>query len=368
MSQSMKKRFRLFKRGWGTYYVEDTTTGKQASLKTSDIKEAERLLHAKCESKHLPSLSAKIARIYWEDADPMAKTRTWQYVIDQLIQTKKGENQKRWKTVAKDKALSIIRHVLVIETQAEHFLDVLKTGTVSTNLYLRRIHNFALDMNWLGRPVIAKRQWPQVRYKERRAITLEEHVRVVNRERNAERRVFYQLLWHLGASQSDLALLNAEDINWDDRLITYRRRKTGQLARLHFGKEVEGLLGLLPTTGPLFPYLATVRSCDRATEFKQRCEGLNIKGVTLHCYRYAWAERARKCGYPERWAQEALGHGSKAVHRAYAKNAMVQIPSMEDYEQSSKSKVIALEFKAAAIPESGAASGHEGTGKSSSSS
>jgi hypothetical protein len=28
-----------------------------------------------------------------------------------------------------------------------------------------------------------------------------------------------------------------------------------------------------------------------------------------------------KCGYPERFAQEALGHDSKAVHRAYAKHA-----------------------------------------------
>ena len=33
----------------------------------------------------------------------------------------------------------------------------------------------------------------------------------------------------------------------------------------------------------------------------------------------AWAERAKTCGYPERFAQAALGHNSKAVHRAYAK-------------------------------------------------
>ena len=77
----------------------------------------------------------------------------------------------------------------------------------------------------------------------------------------------------------------------------------------------------LPQVGPLFPYLRRVRSCDRATEFKQRCAGLEIKGVTLHSYRYSWAERAKKAGYPERFAQQALGHNSKAVHRAYAKNA-----------------------------------------------
>jgi integrase len=72
---------------------------------------------------------------------------------------------------------------------------------------------------------------------------------------------------------------------------------------------------------------------DRATEFKQRCDGLGISGVSMHSYRYAWAERARTVGYPERFAQEALGHNSKAVHRAYAKRALMKIPSLEDYEQ-----------------------------------
>jgi integrase len=55
--------------------------------------------------------------------------------------------------------------------------------------------------------------------------------------------------------------------------------------------------------------------------------------VTLHSYRYAWAERAQTVGYPERFAQEALGHNSKAVHRAYAKRALMKSPSLEDYEQ-----------------------------------
>jgi hypothetical protein len=36
---------------------------------------------------------------------------------------------------------------------------------------------------------------------------------------------------------------------------------------------------------------------------------------------------------PERFAQEALGHNSKAVHRAYAKRALMKIPSLEDYEK-----------------------------------
>jgi hypothetical protein len=37
---------------------------------------------------------------------------------------------------------------------------------------------------------------------------------------------------------------------------------------------------------------------------------------------------------PERFAQQALGHGSKAVARAYAKRAVVKVPSLEDTAQA----------------------------------
>ncbi|MCX6929352.1 MAG: tyrosine-type recombinase/integrase, partial [Verrucomicrobia bacterium] len=158
----------------------------------------------------------------------------------------------------------------------------------------------------------------------------------IGRENNPERKAFYQLAWHLGASQTDLAFLQGDDIDWENRTIGYLRRKTQSVARIHFGKEVEAILRTLPLAGPLFPYLRTVREADRATEFRQRCAALEIKGVTLHSYRYAWAERARTCGYPERFAQEALGHNSKAVHRAYAKRASVRIPSLDDFEKQAQ--------------------------------
>jgi len=98
-----------------------------------------------------------------------------------------------------------------------------------------------------------------------------------------------------------------------------------------------------------------MRPSDRATEFKQRCEGVKIKGVTLHSYRYAWAERALQCGYPERFAQQALGHNSKAVHHAYSKRAEVTVPSLEEWEKqwknnpqaSSAPKIVAVNFQSA---------------------
>ena len=112
---------------------------------------------------------------------------------------------------------------------------------------------------------------------------------------------------------------------------------------IHFGPAIEAVLRSRPAAGALFPKLALVKEKHRAKEFKRRCVGLGITGVSLHSYRYAWAERAKQCGYPERFAQEALGHNSKAVHRAYARKAKVRLPSLESYEeQSAAGRIIQL--------------------------
>ena len=93
----------------------------------------------------------------------------------EIIKTKTGETLHRWETVIKDGAFDLIRDGLILETNADLLLRVLQEGTVSTNVYLRRLHNFALDMGWLPWPALPKRQWPKVRHQPKRAITLEEH-------------------------------------------------------------------------------------------------------------------------------------------------------------------------------------------------
>jgi integrase len=340
MNEIMKTRYRMYCRKDGVYYYFDRETGQRKTLGTADEKTAERLLHAKNEAQHGPLINRQIARAYLSVSEPEIFKRTWQGVMDEIIKLKIGETRHRWETAIKDKALDVIRHRPVLETNADLMLRVLNEGTVSTNVYLRRMHNFALDMAWLPWPVLPKRQWPKVRHKTKRAITFEEHQSIVAKEPNPERRDFYQLAWHLGASQSDIAFLQADNIDWKNKLICYSRKKTGSNARMRMDDEMEEILRSRPACGPLFPYLRTVRSCDRATEFASRCRQLDIKGVTLHSYRYAWAERAKQAGYPERFAQEALGHNSKAVHRAYARNAQVILPSLKSFAKEQRSQNI----------------------------
>ena len=84
-------------------------------------------------------------------------------MVDEIIKLKHGETQERWKTAAADKALVELLKRPLIETRAEHLLRAMELGKVSTNVYLRRIHNFAVDMSWLPAVIIPKRQWPVVR-------------------------------------------------------------------------------------------------------------------------------------------------------------------------------------------------------------
>ena len=337
---NMTTRYRLTSRGsrGGTFYCVDKTTGKRTSLKTTDADQAQQIVDAKNQAERQPVLNLQIAKAYLAGLDNGVATRTWQNAIDALIASKLATNQARWKTEAKDKALAPLLPLVIIETKAEALLKAMEAGKVSTNVYLRRLHNFCVDMNWLPWPLVPKRQWPAVQFKEKRAITLDEHQKIIAAEVNPERKALYQLCWHLGASQGDIALLKGEDVDWKNGTVSFTRKKTGVPVIVHLGSDALNILKDLPSEGVLFPYLSQVRAGDRATEFGQRCRQLGIKGVTLHSYRYAWAERAKVAGYPERFAQEALGHNSKAVHRAYAKKALMKIPSLQEYEERAATK------------------------------
>lgn len=350
----MSERYRILQRGdrGGKYYCVDTVTGSRCSLRTRDRKEAERLVQHKNEALKNPVINRKIGMAYLSAADPKLTTRTWGDVMHDIVQDKTGPNRDRWDTAMKNPALQFLKSKIVVTTLPEDFLMVLRAGTVSTNVYLRRLQNHCLDMGWLPVPVLPRKKFPKIKHKVRRGITPEEHQRIIEAEtaaalrnqgsRNSdhphyyERRDFYELCWYLGGSQSDIASLHAEDIDYQRHGFVYNRKKTGNLGGMRIGPKAWEVILRRPRTGPLFPYLITVREADRSTEFRQRCDGLGLHDISLHCYRYGWAERSAEAGYPERYAQRVLGQNSKAVHRAYAKKARKQLPSLEEYEEATR--------------------------------
>jgi len=269
-------------------------------------------------------------------ADAQIGKRTWQTVMEEIPKLKTGSTRVRWLVAIKSADFNSLRDLPLLETRSEHFLAVLEKGGVATNSFLRRIHRFALDMNWLPWPILPRNRWPALKFKPKRAISREEHERILAGEKNSEWHAFYELLWHLGGAQSDVAKLVASDIDWTAKTISYTRMKTGSVSVVHFGEATAEILRSRPQEGVLFPMIALWKEADRGKAFIRRCKLVGVSGVSLHCYRYAWAERAKQCGYPERFAQEALGHNSKAVHRAYARNATMQLPSLESFEKKSQ--------------------------------
>lgn len=248
----MKNRYRIYIRekfsGGKVWWIQDNQTNKRESLGTKDKAEANRLLDLKNQPHHFTGFHVQMARTHLLVSDPQSSTRTWQNVMDAIVRQKKGSTKTRWERAAKSKALDSIRNLVVANTKADEFLAVLGNEKVSTNVYLRRLHNFAMDMNWLLAPVIAKRAWPKVEYGEKRAITLAEHRQIVEREKNLERKAFYEVCWHVGASQTDIANLKGENIDWNNRTISFDRKKTGQNSKLAFGSSlpVETCFRILP--------------------------------------------------------------------------------------------------------------------------
>jgi hypothetical protein len=169
--QDMPQRYRKFKRTWGTYYAYDNVTGNSVSLKTRVRAEAEQKVNAMNETERQPSISLGLAKVYLNATDPKLATRTWQEVMEHVVEKKTGETRRRWQVAILDKNFDCIRNRPVAETRPEHFDRALADGKVSTNVYLRRIHNHALSMEWLLKSVIPRLQWPRPVFKPKRAIT-----------------------------------------------------------------------------------------------------------------------------------------------------------------------------------------------------
>jgi integrase len=343
----MKNRYWLIRRN-GIYYAQDANTGKKESLGTKHKPQAQRLLAAKNELLQNTALNLQLGKIYLAGHNPKLTTRTWAEVMDKLASHGKDQSKKRCRQEMNSKPFDLIRDKKIVETTSDDLEAVLEAGKAATNNYLHRLHNLAVGLGWLPWPIIAPKLWPKVATKEKRGITSDEHKAIIAGEGNAERAQYYQMLWETGAAQSDAAAFSTTNIDWKTDTFSYVRSKTGSSACLRIGPRFKVFLQQLPQKGPFFPNISQQSDTDRAAEFARRRRILKITGISLHSYRYGWAERALANGYPERFAQAALGHKSRAVHQAYARKGEAICPSMEDFE----GKIIAFKSEPEQIPQS----------------
>ncbi len=348
----MQERFRMFCRSGGNFYTRDKITGRSESLGTANRSEAKQLLAARNQAVAQPQLNRTMAKAYLSAKSPDLLTRTWADVIEHYSVTGVESTRKRKATAFRSRPFALLRSITLMDTEAGHLLAVLQHERAgnSAHHYLRRLHNYALHLGWLLMPVMADAAWPEVRKKKFTAITEVEHRQIVEREPMLERKLYYEMLWETGGSQSDIASLNWNQIDLGNETIRFVRRKlagreSGGESLLRIGPCIQKLLNQLPQSGFLFPRLSMWSSDRRSSEFCRRCRMLGITGKSLHSYRYAWAQRARAAGMPEREAMNHLGHESRAVHAAYAGGAQVAVLPLEFYEAQKEEKVI--QFKQA---------------------
>jgi integrase len=335
----------MFQRQGGVYYWQDNETRQQGSLGTKDKHAADKLLHAKNESFEQPILNLALARAYASAHDPKMATRTWRDVMAEMASHGKASTQERCARAMNSKSLDLIRDTTLLATTSDDLLCVMRAGRNATHHYLRRLHNLAVNLGWLAWPILAQKAWPKLITARRRAVTADEHARIIASEKNTERRAFYELLWETGCSQTDAANLRAEDIDRNRRVLIYHRMKLGEdsmPAQLTIGNRLWELLSHLPSSGKLFTSICKTNANMRSSEFRRRCHVAGIAGISLHSYRHAWAQRAKTAGYPQRFAQAALGHSSRAVHEAYARDAIVVCPPLEAYENREPQNLVAI--------------------------
>jgi integrase len=345
----VKNRYRLVRRAYGIYYCLDKQTRKKESLETSDRVKAERLLMAKNQSVEQPALNKGMAKVYLSASSPEFATRTWSEVMEHYVKSGVESTRDRKERAFRSRPFAALKMTKLLDTEAIHLLNAIehKQAGNSTHHYLRRLHNYALHLGWLISPVMADAAWPALRKKKFTAITAEEHERILAKERNQERKLYYQMLWETGGSQSDIAGLSWKQIDLAKGVIRFNRRKLmgkdGGSSFMRIGPRLTALLAQLPATGDLFPTLKPEDSKHRSTEFRRRCKTVGIQGRNLHSYRYSWAQRAQEAGMPEREAMTHLGHKSRAIHAAYADGAHVAVLPLEFYQAEKDRKIIRFE-------------------------
>jgi hypothetical protein len=84
VEKNVQLKYRLFRRRNGVFYWQENVSSKQGTLRTTESREAERLLNAMNESYREPTLNLNLARAYLAAHDPKMATRPWQAVMNEM--------------------------------------------------------------------------------------------------------------------------------------------------------------------------------------------------------------------------------------------------------------------------------------------
>jgi hypothetical protein len=366
------KPYKLKKRNdkGGVYYIIDKATGKSRSSKTTDKHQAEAFARVQYDLTDDTNVAfhKKTAEMHLAKCNPEWTINTWDMVINSMKKAPRGQvgGQKSARTVRTitsswgNKCWNRIRHKRLIDTLPSDFQGALNGLGCGLVAFGKTLHRFAFNHGMMPYQIMGDAMWPKVKFNRRsRAITEAEHVRLVKYFSEAGERVYRMalkhhpdttiaqwqeewvnylwLLWFTAASNSDAANMKAENILWDERVIAYKRDKWQEpeetppvCVAIAKGGQLEKLLKALPAQGNLFPLLTQIGQESRCRVFKKARERVGIKGrVTIHGYRFGFAERAKKGGMSVEDRMISLGHANYKMTHHYDKHALVTPQSIE---------------------------------------
>jgi hypothetical protein len=114
-------------------------------------------------------------------------------------------------------------------------------------------------------------------------VTAQEHAAIISGEKNPEKRAYSEFLYETGAAQSDAAEFTAENIDSENGLLVYHRKKLGpdsEPARLSIGRKLRSRIA---SAGELFE--VTVKTGGRnqrledARRPRERCRPRQTRRV-----------------------------------------------------------------------------------------
>ncbi|MFI3240760.1 MAG: site-specific integrase [Bacteroidales bacterium] len=200
---------------------------------------------------------------------------------------------------------------------------------------LRAIYNRAIEQELISNPrTIFKRVYTGIDKTTKRAISLQKikEIQNIDISDNAKmsfaRDLFIFSFYTRGMSFIDMAYLRKDNIK--NGIITYRRRKTGQVLHIKWEKcmqdiimryphnETEYILPIITKTGvnerKLYQYILS--QVNAQLKALATLVSLNIP-LTMYVARHSWASIARSKNIPISVISEGMGHNSEKTTQIY---------------------------------------------------
>ena len=200
---------------------------------------------------------------------------------------------------------------------------------------LRAVYNRAVEKDLIEQKFPFKHVYTGIDKTVKRAVPLKtiKHIKELDLKMKPHldyaRDIFLFSFYTRGMSFVDIAYLKKSDLK--NGILTYRRRKTGQLLTIKWEKCMGDIVAKYEghsATQYLLPIITDLRTDERVQYRNALCRvNIALKGIarlvglalplSMYCARHAWASIAKSKNIPLAVISEGMGHDSEETTRIY---------------------------------------------------